>query len=94
MLPGVELGVPPPSLTGAAGIELGTGRVGVIDTVGMSFVCGGNSGSRTYWVSRATRFRVGGAQASFFDLRTGERAEVTFHHSGGRDVADLVRFRT
>jgi hypothetical protein len=93
MAPGAELGVPPTSLTAATGVGLAAGRIGAIDTAGMSFVCGGNSGSRIYWVSRATRFRAGGAQASFFDLRAGEPAEVTFHHSSGRDIADLVRFR-
>jgi hypothetical protein len=91
VLPGAELGAPPPSLTAAAGTAVAAGKIALLDAVGMSFVCGGNTGSRTYWVTRATRFRAGGPPATFYDLQTGERAQVVFHRSGGHDIADLVR---
>ncbi|MGH6888228.1 MAG: hypothetical protein ACREHF_03380 [Rhizomicrobium sp.] len=94
MMPGAEPGVPPPSLTASAGVGIAMGKIGAIDSVGMSFVCGGNGRSRTYWITQATRFRTGAIEASFFDLRTGEPVEVTFHRSGGQAVADLVRLRT
>jgi hypothetical protein len=56
----------------------------------MNFVCRSETGDRFYWVSRATRFRAGRSDASFFDLRTGRPVEVISHNSGGLNVADLV----
>jgi hypothetical protein len=56
----------------------------------MNFACRGATGSHFYWVSRDTRFRTGGANTSFFNLRTGQPAEVISHDSGGLEVADLV----
>lgn len=56
----------------------------------MNFVCHGNTGDRFHWVSGTTRFRAGRANASFFDLRTGQPVEVISRNSGGLEVADLV----
>ena len=56
----------------------------------MNFVCRDATGVRFYWVSRATRFRAGRSNASFFDLSTGRPVEVISHNSGGLEVADLV----
>ncbi len=66
------------------------GIVTTIDSATMNFGCRGATGDRFYWVSRATQFRVGGSNASFFSLRTGRPVEVISHNSGGLDVADVV----
>lgn len=94
MLPGAELGAPPPSAVRSAGSGVATGKIGAVDTIGMSFVCAENGVARIYWITQATRFRSGAGQASFFDMRTGEPAVITFHLSAGRNVADLVRLGT
>lgn len=94
VLPGAELGAPPPSAVRSAGSDVAAGKIGIVDTIGMSFVCTENGAARTYWITQATRFRSGTGQASFFDIRTGEAAEIAFHRSAGRNIADLVRLGT
>ena len=66
------------------------GIVTTIDSATMNFGCRSATGDHFYWVSRATQFRVGGSNASFFELRTGRPVEVISHNSGGLDVADVV----
>lgn len=64
--------------------------IGAVDTVGMSFVCSNRAGSRTYWIGRATRFRLGSAHTTGFALATGAPVEVRFHHRGPLAIADSV----
>lgn len=91
-LPGAFAGLIPRAALSAPDVQAGT--IGAVDRAGMSFVCQWAAGNRTYWVTRATRFRTGAASASFFDLGTGDRAQVTSHRSGRFDVADVIDFRT
>jgi hypothetical protein len=81
-------GAPLPGAIGIAQTE--RGRVTTIDSVTMNFGCRGRTGDHRYWVNRATRFRASCPNASFFDVKTGERVEVISHHSGNQDIADVV----
>lgn len=68
------------------------GTVTTMNSVTMNFTCQGKMGARTYWVTRATRFRAGGSDASFFDLGTGGPVAVIFHDAGRLAIADQVIF--
>lgn len=67
-----------------------TGTVVFLDRATMSFVCRDGMGTRSYWVTRATLFRAGSGNTSFFNLGTGQPVEVVFHPSGRIDVADVI----
>jgi hypothetical protein len=53
-------------------------------------------GSRawTYRVTDNTRFVVGGAQGSWWDVRVGARVQVRWHRAGSQRVADTVGIMT
>lgn len=65
--------------------------VTAVDSVTMNFLCQANLDVRQYWIARSTRFAGGWPGASFFDLTTGQRVEVTFHNAGRFFIADVVR---
>lgn len=88
LLPGPAPSVPSPS--GATLAQRAT--VLSIDSVSMNFVCAERNSIRRYWLTAATGFRSGAQNATFFDLRTGEPVQVTFHRAGPLNVADLVVF--
>ena len=80
-----------PLLPGATGNDrTERGRVTTIDSVTMNFGCRDRTGDHLYWVTRATRFRAPHPNATFSDVKTGERVEVISHHSGNQDIADVV----
>ena len=84
-LVGPSLGQLGPSLT-----HLQRGTITTIDSVSMNFACHGRTEDRLYWVTRATRFRAGSGDASFFGLKTGQPVNVISHRTGNLDIADLV----
>jgi hypothetical protein len=63
-----------------------------LDAATLNFVCQDEGGSRSYWVTRATRFSSGRRNGSFFDLASGAPISVTSHRSGRLDIADVVRY--
>lgn len=67
-----------------------TGTVVFIDSATMNLVCRDRRGTQSYWVTRATRFRAGARNTSFFNLKTGQPIDVVFHSSGRIDVADVI----
>jgi hypothetical protein len=85
---GASAGVAPPGGNGPPLVQ--TGRITYLDPATMNFVCQGRGGTSRYWATRATRVRAGPYQASFYDLRMGQRVEVTFHNSGRLEIADRV----
>lgn len=88
------------ALGGAPGMDLALGTprqtrvctVTVLDSVSMAFVCRTGRATRQYWVARGTRFAGSRPDASFFNLATGQRVQVTFHNAGSLAIADTVRF--
>jgi hypothetical protein len=46
--------------------------------------------SSTYQVTDKTRFLVGGAQGSWWDVRVGASVQVRWHRAGGKRMADIV----
>jgi hypothetical protein len=47
----------------------------------------------TYQVTDKTRFVVGGAQGSWWDVRVGTVVQVRWHRAGSQRVADIVGIR-
>ncbi len=47
----------------------------------------------TYYVTDNTRFVVGGAQGSWWDVRVGTIVQVRWHRAGSQRVADIVGIR-
>jgi hypothetical protein len=47
----------------------------------------------TYQVTDNTRFVVGGAQGSWWDVRVGTVVQVRWHRAGSQRVADIVGIR-
>jgi hypothetical protein len=80
-----------PLVTGATAFaQTARGRVTTIDSVTMNFSCRDRAGDHLYWVTRATRFWASHPNATFSDVKTGERVEVISHHTGNQDIADIV----
>ena len=77
-------------LAGAKNVQLG--RIFSLDPVSMSLVVQDSNATRQIWTTRATRFRTGHPDASFFDLMIGQRVAVTFHDSGRLAIADQVTY--
>ena len=47
----------------------------------------------TYHVTDKTRFVVGGAEGSWWDVRVGTIVQVRWHRAGSQRVADIVGIR-
>jgi len=83
---------------GSSGLDLALGAprhvqtctVTAVDTVSMNFVCQTNRTTHRFWLARSTQFSARGPNASPFQLRTGQRVQVTFHNAGRQPVADSV----
>jgi len=84
--PGVDLALAAPHGAQACTIV-------ALDSVTMNFLCQAQGIESQYWVARSTRFLSNWPTGSFFDLRTGQPVEVTFHNAGRLRIADLVRFQ-
>ena len=84
--PGIDLAITAPRGGQACTIV-------ALDTVTMNFLCQAQGSERQYWVARSTHFLANRPSASFFDLRTGQLVQVTFHDDGRHRIADLVRFQ-
>lgn len=82
--PGVDL-----ALSAPRGAQ--TCTIVALDSVTMNFLCQTQGTESQYWVARSTRFLANRPGASFFDLRTGQLVQVTFHDAGRLRIADLVR---
>src|SRR5579863_7605027 len=70
--PGVDLALAAPHGAQACTIV-------ALDSVTMNFLCQAQGSDRQYWVARSTHFLANRPSASFFDLRTGQPVQVTFH---------------
>ena len=63
------------------------------DDAAQSFTAVRGGRTSTYQVTDKTRFVVGGAQASWWDVRVGTVVRVRWHHAGSQRVADIVGIR-
>jgi hypothetical protein len=63
------------------------------DDAAQSFAAVRGGRTSTYQVTDKTRFVVGGAQASWWDVRVGTVVRVRWHRAGSQRVADIVGIR-
>jgi hypothetical protein len=75
------------------GSPRGGGTVIARDDAAQSFAAVRGGRTSTYQVTDKTRFVVGGAQASWWDVRVGTVVRVRWHHAGSQRVADIVGIR-
>ena len=75
------------------GSPRGGGTVIARDDAGHSFTAVRGGRNATYQVTDKTRFVVGGAQASWWDVRVGTVVRVRWHRAGSQRVADIVGIR-
>jgi hypothetical protein len=75
------------------GSPKGGGAVIARDDGARSFTAVRGGRSSTYQVTDKTRFVVGGAQASWWDVRVGTVVRVRWHRAGSQRVADIVGIR-
>jgi hypothetical protein len=75
------------------GSPRGGGTVIARDDAARSFTAVRGGRNSTYQVTDKTRFVVGGAQASWWDVRVGTVVRVRWHRAGSQRVADIVGIR-
>jgi hypothetical protein len=75
------------------GSARGGGTVTARDDAARNFTAARRNRSWTYQVTDKTRFVVGGAQASWWDVRVGTVVRVRWHRAGSQRVADIVGIR-
>ena len=75
------------------GTPRGGGTVSARDDVARTFTAVRRGRSSTYQVTDKTRFVVGGAQGSWWDVRVGTPVQVRWHRAGNQRVADIVGIR-
>ncbi len=63
------------------------------DDAARSFTAARRNRGWTYHVTDNTRFVVGGAQASWWDVKVGSVVQVRWHRAGTQRVADIVGIR-
>src|SRR5262249_27305833 len=70
------------------------GTVTARDDEARTFTAARRRRAWTYQVTDKTRFVVGGAQGSWWDVRVGTVVQVRWHRAGTQRVADVVGIRT
>src|SRR5262249_14860777 len=68
---------------------IGTAR----DDAARNFTAVRRGRASTYHVTDKTRFVVGGAQGSWWDVKVGTAVQVRWHRAGSQRVADIVGIR-
>ena len=72
------------------GTPRGGGTVTARDDWARTFTAVRRGRASTYQVTDTTRFLVGGAQGSWWDVRVGAAVQVRWHRAGAQRVADIV----
>ena len=75
------------------GSARGGGTVTARDDAARNFTAVRRARSWTYQVTDKTRFVVGGAEGSWWDVRVGMVVQVRWHRAGSQRVADIVGIR-
>jgi hypothetical protein len=75
------------------GSPRGGGTVTARDDAARSFTAVRRRRPWTYQVTDKTRFVVGEAQGSWWDVRIGTVVQVRWHRAGGQRLADIVGIR-
>jgi len=88
------LAVPPASAAPAYhGTPRGGGTVTARDDAARIFTAVRRGRASTYQVTDKTRFVVGGAPGSWWDVRVGTPVQVRWHRAGSKRMADIVGIR-
>ena len=75
------------------GSARGGGTVTARDDAARNFTAVRRNRPWTYQVTDKTRFVVGGAEGSWWDVRVGTVVQVRWHRAGSQRVADIVGIR-
>jgi hypothetical protein len=75
------------------GTPRGGGTVTARDDAARTFTAVRRGRASTYQVTDKTRFVVGGAPGSWWDVRVGAAVQVRWHRAGHQRVADIVGIR-
>jgi hypothetical protein len=75
------------------GSARGGGTVTARDDAARTFTAVRRGRAWTYLITDKTRFVVGGAQGSWWDVRVGAVVQVRWHRAGSQRVADTVGIR-
>jgi len=75
------------------GSARGGGTVTARDEAARTFAAVRRHRAWTYHVTDKTRFVVGGAEGSWWDVRVGTIVQVRWHRAGSQRVADIVGIR-
>ena len=75
------------------GSPRGGGTVTARDDAAHNFTAVRRGRPWTYQVTDKTRFVLGGAQGSWWDVRVGTVVQVRWHRAGSQRVADIVGIR-
>ena len=75
------------------GSARGGGTVTARDDAARNFTVVHRNRSWTYHVTDKTRFVVGGAEGSWWDVKVGAVVQVRWHRAGTQRVADIVGIR-
>jgi hypothetical protein len=75
------------------GSPRGGGTVTARDDAARSFTAVRRGRAWTYQVTDKTRFVVGGAQGSWWDVKVGTVVQVRWHRAGSQRLADIVGIR-
>jgi hypothetical protein len=75
------------------GSPRGGGTVTARDDAARNFTAVHRGRAWTYQVTDKTRFLVGGAEGSWWDVRVGAVVQVRWHRAGSQRVADIVGIR-
>jgi hypothetical protein len=75
------------------GSARGGGTVTARDDAARNFTAVRRNRPWTYQVTDKTRFVVGGAEGSWWDVRVGTVVQVRWHRAGSQRVADVVGIR-
>jgi hypothetical protein len=76
------------------GSPRGGGTVTARDDAARTFTAARRRRAWTYHVTDKTRFVVGGAEGSWWDVKVGTIVQVRWHRAGSQRVADVVGIRT
>jgi hypothetical protein len=84
---------PASALPAYHGSARGGGIVTARDNAARSFTAVRRNRAWIYFVIDKTRFVVGGAEGSWWDVRVGTVVQVRWHRAGRQRVADIVGIR-
>ena len=75
------------------GSPRGGGTVTARDDAARTFAAARRNRAATYHVTDNTRYVIGGAPGSWYDVKVGSRVQVRWHRVGTQRVADIVGIR-